>query len=32
MTPLQMIFVAVLAVVATMASYISRVYSDFGKI
>ena len=32
MTPLQILFVAVLAVVATMASYISRVYSEFGKI
>jgi CBS domain containing-hemolysin-like protein len=32
MTPLQIIFVAALAVVQTMASYISRVYSEFGKI
>ena len=32
MTPLQVLFVAVLAVVATLASYISRVYSEFGKI
>src|SRR5580704_17673983 len=32
MTPLQIIFVAVLAVVETLASYISRVYSEFGKI
>jgi CBS domain containing-hemolysin-like protein len=32
MTPLQILFVSVLAVVATMASYISRVYSEFGKI
>jgi len=32
MTLLQIIFVAALAVVATMASYISRVYSEFGKI
>jgi len=31
-TLLQIIFVAALAVVATMASYISRVYSEFGKI
>ena len=32
MTLLQIIFVAALAVVATMASYISRIYSEFGKI
>jgi len=32
MTPLQIIFLAVLAVVATLASYINRVYSEFGKI
>jgi CBS domain containing-hemolysin-like protein len=32
MTPLQIIFVAALAVVQTLASYISRVYSEFGKI
>jgi putative hemolysin len=32
MTPLQIIFVAVLAVVETLASYISRIYSEFGKI
>jgi CBS domain containing-hemolysin-like protein len=32
MTPLQIAFVAVLVVVATLASYISRVYSEFGKI
>jgi putative hemolysin len=32
MTPLQIIFVVVLAVVETLASYISRVYSEFGKI
>jgi CBS domain containing-hemolysin-like protein len=32
MTPLQIIFVIVLAVVETLASYISRVYSEFGKI
>src|SRR5580692_9475253 len=32
MTPLQIIFVAVLAVVETLASYISRVYSEYGKI
>ena len=32
MTPLQIIFLLVLAVVATLASYINRVYSEFGKI
>ena len=32
MTPLQILFVAVLAVVPTLASYISRIYSEFGKI
>ena len=32
MTPLQILCVAVLAVVQTLASYISRVYSEFGKI
>ncbi len=32
MTPFQIAFVAVLAVVETLASYISRVYSEFGKI
>jgi len=32
MTPFQIIFVAVLAVVETLAAYISRVYSEFGKI
>jgi CBS domain containing-hemolysin-like protein len=32
MTLLQISFFAVLAVVATLASYISRVYSEFGKI
>ncbi len=32
MTPLQILCVAVLAVVQTLASYISRIYSEFGKI
>jgi CBS domain containing-hemolysin-like protein len=32
MTLLQIIFLVVLAVAATLASYISRVYSEFGKI
>src|SRR5580704_4090976 len=32
MTLLQICFVFALAVVATMASYISRIYSEFGKI
>jgi len=32
MTPLQIIFVAVLVVVQTLAAYISRIYSEFGKI
>jgi len=32
MTPLQIIVIAVLAVVAALASYINRVYSEFGKI
>src|SRR5580704_19652793 len=32
MTLLQICFVFALAVVATMASYINRVYSEFGKI
>ena len=32
MTPLQIAILAVLVAIATLASYISRVYSDFGKI
>ena len=32
MTPLQIAILVVLAAVATLASYISRVYSEFGKI
>src|SRR6202789_3543923 len=32
MTPLQIAFVAALVVVETLASYISRVYSELGKI
>jgi CBS domain containing-hemolysin-like protein len=32
MTLLQIAFLAVLAVVATLASYINRIYSEFGKI
>ncbi len=32
MTPQQIIFVAALVVVETLASYISRIYSEFGKI
>ncbi|MGA3131006.1 MAG: hemolysin family protein [Terracidiphilus sp.] len=32
MTPLQIAFLVVLAVVATLASYINRIYSEFGKI
>ena len=32
MTPLQIIFIALLAVVQTLASYMSRIYSEFGKI
>ncbi len=32
MTPLQIALLAVLGAVATLASYISRVYSEFGKI
>ncbi len=32
MTPLQLVFLLVLALVATLASYIHRVYAEFGKI
>ena len=32
MTPLGIILISLLAAIATLASYISRVYSDFGKI
>src|SRR5208282_6291436 len=32
MTPLEIVALVALIVVATMASYISRVYSEFGKI
>ena len=32
MTPLELLLLVLLAVVATLASYINRVYSEFGKI
>ncbi len=32
MTPLEILLLVLLAVVATLASYIDRVYSEYGKI